>query len=203
MILETIEHLEATYSSAVPAAAKISDLRYLIPPYIKLIEASPFFLMATSGPEGMDCSARGDSPGFVQVRDERTIIFPDRRGNNKIDSLRNIVHDPRVALLFLVPPTGIILRVNGRAQISIAEELLEKFRVGSALPKSVLIVTVEVAMMQCARALMRSKLWDAASYTDPKSIPTVGDVLACASQGRDGGQQFDQAASARMEQTLW
>ncbi|OYX63290.1 MAG: flavin-nucleotide-binding protein [Sphingomonadales bacterium 32-64-17] len=203
MIIETIEQLESVYDAPVPAAAKVSDLNHLIPPYAKLIEASPFFLLATNGPQGLDCSARGDPVGFVRVTDDRTIMFPDRRGNNKIDSLRNIISDPRVSLLFLVPPTGIILRVNGRARISIAENLLTSFAVGSALPKSVTIVTVEAAFLQCARAIMRSKLWDRSSYADEKAVPTMGDVLAYASKGSEGGKKFDEAAPTRMSQSLW
>lgn len=203
MIIETMEQLEAVYDAPVPAAARASDLDRLIPPYAKLIEASSFFLLATSGPDGLDCSARGDPPGFVRVEDERTIVFPDRRGNNKIDSLRNIVRDPRVSLLFLVPGTGIILRVNGRARISVEEALLASFAVGSARPRSALIVTVDAAFMQCARAVMRSKLWDATAHVDPGSIPSMGDVLAHATAGREGGKQFDEAAPARMEQSLW
>jgi len=203
MIIETMDQLEALYDTPVPAAAKASDLDHLIPPYVRFIEASPFFLLATSGPDGLDCSARGDPPGFVRVENERTILFPDRRGNNKIDSLRNIIRDPRVSLLFLIPGTGIILRVNGRAQVSIDDALLASFAVGSALPKSVLIVTVEAAFMQCARAIMRSKVWDAAAHTAPKDIPSMGDVLAYVTHGKEGGKTFDEAAPARMKQSLW
>lgn len=203
MIVETIAQLEAIYNAPVPAAATGSDLSYLIPPYVELIEASPFFVLATSGPEGLDCSARGDPPGFVRVKDERTIMFPDRRGNNKIDSLRNIVCDPRVSLMFLFPGTGMILRLNGRALISTEEALLGSFAMGGAVPRSVVIVTVEAVFLQCARAIMRSKLWDAAAHIDPKSIPSVGDVLACATAGKEGGKQFDELASARMGQSLW
>lgn len=203
MIVETIAQLEAIYNAPVPAAATASDLSYLIPPYVELIEASPFFVLATSGPEGLDCSARGDPPGFVRVKDERTIMFPDRRGNNKIDSLRNIVRDPRVSLMFLFPGTGIILRLNGRALISTEEALLGSFAMAGAVPRSVVIVTVEAVFLQCARAIMRSKLWDAAAHIDPKRIPSVGDVLACATAGKEGGKQFDELASARMGQSLW
>jgi PPOX class probable FMN-dependent enzyme len=130
-------------------------------------------------------------------------MFPDRRGNNKIDSLRNIVRDPRVALMFLIPGSGTILRINGRALVSIEDELRASFRVGNAIPKSVVIVTVEVAFMQCARAIMRSKLWDSQAYPDPKSIPSMGDILAFATNGKEGGKTFDAEAPTRMRQSLW
>ncbi|KQN07147.1 pyridoxamine 5'-phosphate oxidase [Sphingobium sp. Leaf26] len=203
MIIDTMEQLEAVYDAPIPSAAKASDLDKLIPPYVQLIEASPFFVLATSGAEGLDCSARGDPPGFVRVQDERTIIFPDRRGNNKIDSLRNIICNPLVSLMFLIPGTGIILRINGRAQISIDEGLLASFAIGSALPRSAVIVTVEMAFMQCARAIIRSKLWDAAGQVDQKCIPSMGDVLAYVTNGREGGKQFDEVAPTRMMQSLW
>lgn len=203
MIIETFEELEAIYDAAVPAAAKACDLDYLIPPYVKLIEASPFFVIATCGPEGLDCSARGDPPGFVRVVDDRTIVFPDRRGNNKIDSLRNIIRDPRVSLMFLFPGAGTLLRVNGRARISAHEPLLATFAVGNALPKTAVIVTVEAAFMQCARAIMRSKLWDDEARVDQKSIPSMGDILAYATNGKEGGKEFDEVAQSRMGQSLW
>lgn len=203
MIIETLNQLESIYTGSVPAGAKVSDLDCLIPPYRRMIERSPFFLLATNGSEGLDCSARGDPAGFVRAPDEKTIVFPDRRGNNKIDSLRNIIHDPRVALLFLVPPTGLILRVTGRAQISVADELMSSFAVGNTLPMSVLIVHVESAYMQCARALMRSKLWDASTYVDPASVPSMGDVLAHASVGEIDGAEFDNEAPSRLVRTLW
>ena len=203
MIIQTIEELEEVYNLPVAAMVKACDRDYLIPPYVKLIEASPFFVLATCGPEGLDCSARGDPPGFVRVSDKRTIIFPDRRGNNKIDSLRNIVRDPRVSLMFLVPGTGLILRLNGRAQISTEEALLSSFAVGNAAPKSVVIVTVDVVFMQCARAIMRSKLWDASAHVDPKSIPSMGNILAHVTDGREGGERFDDDAPTRMQRSLW
>lgn len=203
MIIETIEQLEAVYTAPIPPAAAAADANRLLGPYAELIAASPFFVLATSGPGGLDCSARGDPPGFVRVQDEQTILFPDRKGNNKIDSLRNIVIDPRVSLMFLVPGTGTILRITGRAQVSVDDELRGSFSVGAAIPKSVIIVTVEAAFMQCARAIMRSNLWDGSTYPDPKSIPSMGDILAFATNGQEGGKDFDAAAPARLRQTLW
>lgn len=203
MIVDSIEKLEGIYNEPVSPAAKKIHADYLIAPFQKLIEASPFFLLATAGPDGLDCSARGDPPGFVRVRDEKTLLIPDRRGNNKIDSLRNIIADPRVALLFLIPGTGTILRVNGRACISAEAQLCQSFAVNAALPKSVLIVTVEAAFFQCARALLRSRLWEMDARVAPDAIPSTGDVLSYFSGKAEEGKAFDEAATARMRGTLW
>lgn len=203
MIIDSIEKLEQVYSSPIPAAAKAVTTDHLIRPFISLVEASPFFTLATCGPEGLDCSARGDPHGFVQVQDPKTILFPDRPGNNKIESLRNIVRDPRVSLLFLIPGTGTILRINGKACISTDEDLRRSFALNKALPKSVIIVTTELVYMQCPRALLRSRLWDSAAHIDHKNIPSIGDILSFITDGRDGGKTFDKAASDRMARTLW
>ena len=151
-IIATVEQLEAIYGQpneapTVKVSAKIS------PPYRALIDKSPFAALATCGPEGLDCSSRGDLSGFVRVHDEKTLMVPDRRGNNRIDSLRNIVRDPRVALLFLIPGSGSTLRVNGCAQISVDPDLLASFRVDGKAPRTVIIMTVDEIYFQCARAM--------------------------------------------------
>src|SRR5580700_10822606 len=125
-VIATIAQLEAIYGETNEASTvKVADR--ITPPYRVLIENSPFAALATAGPEGLDCSPRGDLPGFVRIHDEKTLMLPDRRGNNRIDSLRNIVRDPRVALLFLIPGSGSTLRVNGRAHLSQHGELLASF----------------------------------------------------------------------------
>src|ERR1700747_3614889 len=133
-ILTTLQDLEAIYASPAEASTvKVSDR---VPPlYRRLIEASPFAVLATAGPEGLDCSPRGDLPGFVRIHDEKTLLLPDRRGNNRIDSLRNIIRDPRVALLFLIPGSGSTLRVNGYAHLSQQAELLASFKVDGKAPR--------------------------------------------------------------------
>src|SRR6202167_4116177 len=143
--ITTTEQLEALYADAPYGPALIKEVDYITPEYRKLIEAAPFVVLATSGPDGLDCSPRGDPPGFVRVIDERTLVIPDRRGNNRIDSLRNLVRDPRVALLFLIPGVGETMRVIGRAKISTDPKLTESFIIDGKAPKSVLIVTVEKA----------------------------------------------------------
>src|ERR1700737_5501726 len=135
-IIATIDELEAIYgqpneASPVKVAGRIT------PQYRALIEKSPFGALATCGPEGLDCSPRGDLPGFVRIHDERTLMMPDRRGNNRCDSLRNIVRDPRVALLFLIPGSGTTLRINGNAYVSADPDLLASFKVDGKAPPTV------------------------------------------------------------------
>ena len=134
--------------------------------------------LATVGPEGLDCSPRGDRPGFIRIADERTLMLPDRRGNNRIDSLRNVIRDPRVALLFLIPGSGTTFRVNGRAVLSADPDLLDSFAVDGKPPRTVMVITVEEAYFQCARAIVRSGLWKAESQVDPAAIPSPGAMLA-------------------------
>ena len=151
-IVEDLASLEAIYGAPAPTST-VKEVDYIHAHYRAFIEAAPFATLATSGPGGLDASPRGDSSGFVHVEDERTLMIPDRRGNNRVDSLRNIVADPRVALLFLIPGSGNTLRVNGRAAISVDPALLERFAVQGKQPRSVLVVTVEAVYFQCARAI--------------------------------------------------
>ena len=200
--ITTIEELEAIYGKPSEAAI-VKEVVRITPHYRTFIEAAPFVALATSGPEGLDCSPRGDLAGFVRVHDERTLMMPDRRGNNRVDSLRNIVRDPRVALLFLVPGVGNTLRVNGRARLSTDAELLASFAVEEKAPRSVIMVTVEAVYFQCARALVRAKLWDPGSRVDPKSLPTPGQILAALSENRIGGDDYDAKWEERAKGTLW
>ena len=143
------------------------------------IAASPFLVMATSGAEGLDCSPKGDAPGFVQVsEDGKTVMIPDRPGNNRIDGLKNIVEDPRIALIFLVPGANETYRVNGRARISTDPALKRRFAVGGKEPRTVTVVAVEQAFQHCPKALIRSNLWKAGSGERPKNVPTLGNFAA-------------------------
>lgn len=154
--ISTPEQLAGIFGDIGEAALK-KELSFIHPHYRALIEASPFAVLATSGADGLDASPRGDPPGFVIVEDEFTLLMPERRGNNRVDSLRNLLVDPRMALLFLIPGVGETLRVNGRATISIEPELLERFSVEGHLPNCVLVIKVESVFFQCARAIHRSK----------------------------------------------
>lgn len=201
-IITSIAGLEAIYGTPVEAAT-VKETDWITPHYRAYIEASPFAALATSGPEGLDCSPRGDRPGFVRVHDEKTLMLPDRRGNNRVDSLRNIVRDPRVALLFLIPGVGNTLRVNGRAHLSVAPDLLASFAVEDKPPRSVMVTTVDAVYFQCARALVRSELWNPDRHADPGSLPSAGQILAALSGDRVGGASYDREWPGRAAKTLW
>lgn len=201
-MIASVAELEALYGQPAEAAT-VKEVAVITPHYRAYIEASPFVSLATSGPEGLDCSPRGDKPGFVRVHDDRTLMLPDRRGNNRIDSLRNIVRDPRVALLFLIPGIGNTLRVNGRARVSVDPALLESFAVEAKAPRSVTVVTVDSVYFQCARALVRSELWNPAHHSDPKDLPSAGQILAAISKNRVGGETYDREWPGRAAKTMW
>src|ERR1700722_7451048 len=201
--IATTEQLESLYSDAPYGPALIKEADHITAQYRKLIEAAPFVVLATSGPDGLDCSPRGDPPGFVRVVDETTLVIPDRRGNNRIDSLRNLVRDPRISLLFLIPGVGETMRINGRAKISTDPKLTESFVVNGKVPKCVLVVTGEKAYLQCTQAIIRSKLWDPASSVDRKTLPTPGSILAEITNGKMGGPAHDKAAPARIKETIY
>jgi len=201
-IIRTVEELEKIYGHPNDASTvKVADR--VTPPYRILIEKSPFAALATAGPEGLDCSPRGDLAGFVRIHDDKTLMMPDRRGNNRIDSLRNIVRDPRIALLFLIPGCGNTLRVNGRAQLSRDAELLASFKVDGKAPRSVIVMTVEDIYFQCARAIVRAELWNPDKRVDPKTLPTPGQILAAMSDNTVGGEAYDREWPERARQTMW
>jgi PPOX class probable FMN-dependent enzyme len=200
--ITTMAQLESIYGEKNPNSV-IKEIHYISSGYRKLIEAAPFVAIATAGPEGLDCSPKGDAPGFVRVLDDMTLAIPDRPGNNRIDGFRNIVRDPRIALLFLIPGCGETLRVNGRASISIDPELMRSFAVNGKLPRCVLVVHVESIYFHCAKAIMRSKLWDDASKVDRKSLPSTGTILAELSNGKAGGEQYDRELPERHRAMLY
>jgi len=201
-VIATIEQLEAIYGYPNDASTvKVADR--VTPAYRILIDQSPFAVLATCGPEGLDCSPRGDLPGFVRVDDEKTLMMPDRRGNNRVDSLRNIVRDPRIALLFLIPGSGSTLRVNGRAYVSADADLLASFRMDGKAPRTVIVMTVDEIYFQCARAIVRSDMWNPDKRVDPRSLPTPGQILAEMSDNRVGGEDYDRAWPERARQSLW
>jgi len=167
------------------------------------IAASPFLILATRGAAGADCSPRGDRPGFVVVEDDSTLLLPDRRGNNRIDSLKNVVENPAVGLIFLVPGVHETLRVNGRARISVDPALLARFAVEGKEPRTVLVVTVREAFIQCARALVRSDLWNPERYVRRADLPSLGTVLAAHTGGLVDAEAYDAEASVRMPKTLY
>jgi PPOX class probable FMN-dependent enzyme len=200
-IIKTLEQLSAIYDGVSEASvAKVT--RHLTPGYRTMIERSPFLALATIGPDGMDCSPRGDVAGVVRVEDDRTILLPDWRGNNRVDSLANIVRDPRVALMFLIPGSDTTMRINGRAVVSIAPDLLTSFTMDGRHPRSVIIVEIDEVYFQCARALMRSELWNPARFQDPAALPTAGALLREAKAGFDQ-ETYDREWPGRAARTMW
>ena len=200
--ITSLAELDALYGDPVPASlVKVADR--ITPEYRRWIEAAPFCVVATVGPEGVDASPRGDAPGFVHVEDAHTLILPDRRGNNRADSLRNLVLDQRLALLFLLPGLGETLRVNGRGAVHADAALCERFAIGGKVPRSVIVMRVREVYFQCSRAVLRARLWDPAQRIDRAAVPTPGQILAAQSAGRMGGTAYDEGLQERLGANLY
>jgi PPOX class probable FMN-dependent enzyme len=200
--ITTMEELDAIYGTPVPAA-RIKEIDHISDHYRTFIEASPFMVLATVGPEGMDCSPRGDPKGFVRIVDRHTLMIPDRRGNNRVDSLRNIVRDPRVALLFLIPGVGETMRVNGRAVLSTDPALRESFVMQGKTPACVIVITAERVYPQCPKALVRSKLWDPEGHITRSMLPSMGQMVEALTKGDFDGKAYDAAYPERLKQTIY
>jgi uncharacterized protein len=199
--VKTLAALEALYG--VPAKRSLDkETDRLTAPYRALIEASPFCVLATAGRGGLDCSPRGDKPGFVAVLDDRTLALPDRRGNNRLDSLRNIVADPRLALLFLIPRKGETLRVNGRGTITTDPALCGRFAMEGKLPRSVLVIAIEAVYFQCARAILRSDLWTPGDPAASARLPTAGEMIKACDPDFIAAE-YDTELPERQRQTLY
>ena len=198
----TMEQLDALYGEVLPTAI-LKEIDHINGSYRKLIEAAPFVVIATGGPDGFDCSPKGDAAGFVRILDDKTLAIPDRPGNNRIDGFRNIMRDPRIALLFLIPGIGETLRVNGRASISIDPELMQSCAVNGKLPRSVLIVHVESAFFHCSKAVVRSKLWSEDTKIDRASLPSTGTIIADLSAGQYGGDAYDREMPEKIKAVLY
>ena len=201
-IIRTVAELEALYDSPVPTSIT-KEIDHLTDQHRAYIHASPFVIVATSGAGGLDCSPRGDPPGFVRVVDQRTLLMPDRRGNNRLDTLRNLVADPRIGLLFLIPGIGVTLRVNGTAELSTDLALRESFAIDGKLPTTVIIVTTTAVYTQCPKALIRSSLWDASRHRNPAELPSVGEIMEAITAGAIDGKALDAAYPERLRQTIY
>ncbi|HTN79246.1 MAG TPA: pyridoxamine 5'-phosphate oxidase family protein [Acidimicrobiales bacterium] len=201
-IIRTVEELDALYD--IPVATSITkEIDHLTPLHCEYVAASPFVIVASSGPGGLDCSPRGDPAGWVRVVDERTLMLPDRRGNNRLDTLRNIVVDPRIALLFLVPGVGTTLRVNGTAVITTDADLRESFTMQGKVPTSVIVVTTTAVYTQCPKALIRSKLWDPGEHRDQSELPSSGQILEFLTNGEFDAAAYDAAYPQRVKETIY
>ena len=200
-IIRTPEALKEIYQG-VSEASLVKVTPALTADYRRMIGASPFMALATVGPEGLDCSPRGDQGAVVRVEDERTLAIPDWRGNNRIDSLLNIVRDPRVALMFLIPGSNTAIRVNGQAVVSVDADLLDSFDMDGKHPRTVVVVTIDEVYFQCARAIMRADLWNPERFVDSKSLPTPGDLLQAAQADFDK-ETYDRQGPERAAKTMW
>lgn len=197
--IETSEELDRLYDSPVAASITKVALR-LTPLYRSWIEGARFCILSTVGPGGVHGSPRGDDGPVVRVADADTLLMPDWRGNNRLDCLRDIAEDGRVALLFMVPGLKTTVRVNGRAYLTDDQGLRESFARKSILPATVIVIEVAEVYTQCAKALMRSGLWD---RDDRDSVPTVGQILADMSDGQLGGADYDATYEEKAIPRMW
>jgi uncharacterized protein len=201
-MLTSVEQLEAIYGT--PGERAIwKEIPYLNEDYRAFVSASPFIVLASAGPEGTDCSPKGDAPGFVKIIDERTLAIPDRPGNNRIDNLRNIVVDGRVSVLFIVPGVGETLRVNGRAAVSNDAALLESLAVDGKLPRTAIVVNIETAYFHCSKALARSHLWDPERHLERSNLPSAGQMHKRLANREFDAQAYDQDLAERLPSTLY
>jgi len=206
--IRTLDQLAALYPNPIAPASTAKEIDHVDANYAALIAASPFFVLATNGPDGLDCSPRGDLPGFVTVRDAKTLLIPDRKGNNRLDSLKNILFDDRIGMLFLIPGCGETLRVNGRAELSCDPALCAEFEMAGKLPASVMIVHVEAVFFQCSRAVVRAELWNPERQVERTSLPSAGTILRDvtarnATVETFDGAAYDKALPERVKATLY
>jgi len=200
-MITTQEQLDALYGPAKPRSL-VKEAARIVPVYRPFIEASSFVVLATIGVNGVDVSPRGDAPGFVRMHDDKTLMIPDRPGNKRIDSLRNIVTDPRVSMLFLVPGVGETLRVRGHATITTDPDLCVSFAVKGKPAISVICVAVAKVYYQCQKALARSGLWNADAQVDRSTLPSAGDMNTFFDQDFDGAA-YDADYPEYMKQTMY
>ncbi|MEP4195635.1 MAG: pyridoxamine 5'-phosphate oxidase family protein [Aliishimia sp.] len=195
-----IVELEAIYGT--PGVASLRKVAFQMTPlYRAWIMRSRFCVVSTAGDSGTDGSPRGDTGPVVQELDEHTLLMPDWRGNNRMDTLRNIVSDGRISLLFFVSGSNTVVRVNGQARVTTDEDVVQRFEVNQRHPRSVIVIKIGEIYTQCARALMRSETWSSGDQSE--GLPSAGEILAEQTSGEEGGAPYDQAWSARAAKTMW
>ena len=200
--IASVTELEALYGEPVKTSL-IKELDHISDHYGAFIEAAPFCVVASCGPGGLDCSPRGDPAGFVRIADSKTVMLRDRRGNNRLDTLRNLVVDPRISLLFLIPGVGETMRINGRAVISTDPELASGFTMQGKAPASVIVVTVDSVYFQSQKALPRSRLWEPDARIDRTTLPTAGQMAQALSPEPFDGAAYDAEYPERMKKTMY
>jgi PPOX class probable FMN-dependent enzyme len=201
-MLTNVEELESIYGKPNERSVR-KEISYISEDYAAFILASPFVMLASAGEDGLDCSPKGDAMGFVRILDAHTLAIPDRPGNNRIDTLRNLVHDPRIALLFLVPGAGEMMRVNGRASIADDSDPLASFNVNGKPPRTVILVHVESVYFHCSKAVVRSDLWNAEKHVDRASLPSAGAMLKNVSDSSFDADAYDRALPGRLKTDLY
>ena len=199
--ISDIGELTALYGN-VSARALTKELDYISAEYKQLIEASPFMAIATIGDGGLDCSPRGEKNSVVEVVGDKTLRFADRPGNNRLDSLSNIVEDGRVALLFLIPGVTETMRVNGRAKVTNNPMLLKHFEVNEKLPVVVVEVSVESVYFQCSKAIYRAELWET-ELADRKSLPSSGEIFKTIEETSFDHESYDKESETRLRKSLY
>ncbi len=200
--ITSLEELTALYPATNPISLS-KETPHLTPAYRRWIETAPFFAIATSGTDGLDCSPRGDAPGQgFRILDNTTIAIPDRRGNNRLDTLKNIIEDPRVALLFLTPGINETVRINGTAAITTDPALIASFEINGKAPAAVIIVAIQAVYFQCARALLRARLWDPDAQITRGDAPTAGEMTKSSLPDFDA-DSYDSELSERQARTLY
>lgn len=198
--IEDVAELETLYGE--PGSASINKVaRQMTPLYRKWIMASRFCVVSTAGEGGTDGSPRGDEGPVVQELDPHTVLLPDWRGNNRMDTLRNIVEDGRISLMFMVPGSNTVVRLNGMARVTLDDEMRARFETRGKLPRSVIIIQIIEIYTQCARALLRAELWTERDCSE--ALPSAGDILAEQTNGVEGGTEYDRAWGARAAKTMW
>ena len=200
--ITTPDQLETLYGPPLQRSLD-KETDYLTDQYRAFVTAAPFVILASVGPDGTDCSPRGDPPGFVRVIDSRTLRLPDRRGNNRIDTLRNLVHDPRISLLFMIPGVGETLRINGQAALLTGDDICGPFAVRGKKPACVIEVHVEQVYYQCQKALARSRLWDPETRLNRAALPSAGEMLQALSREPFDGNRYDADYPEHMKKTIY
>lgn len=199
--ITSVDELREHYGAPLERSL-LKEIDHVSDHYRAFIEAAPFVTLASVGPDGLDCSPRGDAPGFVHVEDPHTLMLPDRRGNNRLDSLQNVIRDPRVALLFLIPGIGETLRVNGRGEIHVDPALNARFAVRGKTPASVLVVRVDRVYYQCSKALVRSGLWRAEAQLERGALPSNGEMLKALDESFDA-DGYERNYPEHLQRTLY
>jgi uncharacterized protein len=200
--MDSISDLRNRYGQPIERA-RLKSLRRLDRHCRRFIELSPFVCLGSSGVDGADVTPRGDRPGFVHVLDDTTLALPDWPGNNRLDSLTNIVSNPEIGMLFLIPGVDETLRVNGTAEISADPSLLERWNVTGKHPRSVLVITVKEAFLHCGKALIRSRLWHDDYKIDRAELPSYGQMMKDQIEIADSAAEIEASVAEGYKERLY